>query len=204
MPTPPDRRTSPISGSSPLPRALPLSLAAQWGQPVGTSFLLLFALSLFVSRARFASAEPLPPRVSFSLSASCTCLVRSAFPALVVDRRVRTRARRRVSRPRRPPTRLAPFLEPYQCPAHTPCLISHNFTLSRALPTPPAAAEDPRPRSRPSSSPEIAPSLPELRPEVRHSSPCPISPIVPCVRPILPSPVLGRVSPPCSRGGRPI
>ena len=146
------------------------------------------------------------PRASpfLSLSTSWACLVRSAFPALAVNRRVRTRARRRVSRPRRPPTRLAPFLEPRQCPAHTPRLISHSFTLSRALPMPPASARDPRSHSRPSSSPEIAPSLPELRSEVRHSSSCPISPIVPCVGPILPSPVLSRVSPPCSRGGRPI
>jgi hypothetical protein len=102
------------------------------------------------------------------------------------------------------PTRPAPFLEPRQCPAHTPHLISLGFTLSRALPTPPAAAGDPRPRYRPSSSPETAPSLPELRLEVRHPSPCPISLIVPCVRPISPSPVLDRGGPPCSRGGQPI
>jgi hypothetical protein len=124
--------------------------------------------------------------------------------ALAVDRRVRTRARRRISRPRRPPTCPTPFLEPRQCPAHASRLISRSFTLSRALPTPPAAAGDPRPRSRPSSSPETAPSLPELRLEVRHPSPCPISPIAPCARPISPSPMLGRGGPPCSRGVRPI
>jgi hypothetical protein len=93
---------------------------------------------------------------------------------------------------------------PFWSPAHTPHLISHSFTLSRALPSPPTAAGDPRLCSRPSSSPETAPSLPELRPEVRHPSPCPISLIVLCVRPILPSPMLGRGSLPCSRGGRPI
>jgi hypothetical protein len=97
-----------------------------------------------------------------------------------------------------------PFLEPRPCPAHTPRLISLSFTLSHALPTPLAAARDPRPCSRPSSSPETAPSLPELRPEVRHRSSCPISFIAPCIRPISPSPVLGRGGPPCSRGGRPI
>jgi hypothetical protein len=97
-----------------------------------------------------------------------------------------------------------PFLEPCQCPAHTPHLIWRSFTLSRALPTPPAAARDPRPRSRPSSSLETAPSPPELRPEVRHLSPCPISLIAPCVRSISPSPVLDHGGPPCSRGGRPI
>jgi hypothetical protein len=140
----------------------------------------------------------------FILSTPWACLVSSAFPALAMDRRVRTRARRQVSRPRCPPTRPTPFLEPHQCPTHTPRLISLSFTHSRALPTLPVAAGDPRPRSRPSSSPETAPSLPELRPEVRHPSPCPISPVVPCVRPISPSPVLGRGGPSCSRGGRPI
>jgi hypothetical protein len=162
------------------------------------------SLSLSVSQARFASAESFPPRVPFSLSAPWDCLVSSAFPALVMDRRVRTRARRRVSRPRRPPTRPAPFLEPRQFPAHTPRLISLSFTLSRALLTLPATARDLRPRSRPSSSLETSPSLPELRPEVRHPSPCPISPIAPHVRPISPSPVLGRGGSTCSRGGRPI
>jgi hypothetical protein len=110
----------------------------------------------------------------------------------------------RISRPRRPPTSPAPFLEPRQCPTHTPRLISLSFTLSRALPTLPATAGDPRPCSRPSSSPETAPSLPELLPEVRHPSPYPISSIAPCARPISPSQVLGRGGPPCSRGGRPI
>jgi hypothetical protein len=161
------------------------------------------SLSLPVSWAQFASAEPLPPCVPFTLSVLWTLPVRSTFLAPVVDQRVRTRAHHRISRPRRPPTRPAPFLEPRQCPAH-PHLISLNFTLSRALPSPPAAARDPCLCSRPSSSPETAPSLPELRPEVRHPSPCPIFLIAPCVRPISPSPVLDRGGSPCSRGGRPI
>jgi hypothetical protein len=38
-PAPPDRRTPPVSGSSPLAHALPPSLAAQWGQLVGAGFL---------------------------------------------------------------------------------------------------------------------------------------------------------------------
>jgi hypothetical protein len=138
------------------------------------------------------------PRVPFSLSVPWTLHVRSAFPAPAVDRRVRTRARHRISRPRRP----APFLEPRQCPALAPRLISHTLVLSRALPSPLDVAGDPRPRSRASSSPKTAPSLPELRPEVRHPSPCPISLIVPCVHPISPSPVLGHGGPPCSRGDR--
>jgi hypothetical protein len=165
------------------PRAPSLSLSRGPGSPV---------------------TEPLPRAPLSSLSAPWACPVSSAFSALAVDRRVRTHARRRISRPRRPPTCPAPFLEPRQCPTHTPHLIPRSFTLARALPTPPPAAGDPRPRSQPSSSPETAPSLPELCPEVRHPSPCPISPIVLCVRPISPSPVLGRGGPPCSRGGRPI
>jgi hypothetical protein len=148
--------------------------------------------------------EPLPRASLFSLPAPWTNPASSAFLAPAVDRRLCTRARRRVSRPRRPPTRPTPFLEPRQCPTHTRHLISHSLALSHALPTPLAAAGDPRPHSRPSSSPETAPSLPELRPEVRHSSSCPISLIASCVRPISPSPVLDRGGPPCSRGGRPI
>jgi hypothetical protein len=198
-------RTPLVSGSSPLPRALSLPLSARWGQPVGASFLHPCAPSLSLSRGLGSPvAEPLPRAPLSSLSAPWACPVSSAPSALAVDRRVRIHARRRVSRPRRPPTCTAPFLEPRQCPAHTPRLISHSFTLSRALPTPPAAVGDPRPRSRPSSSPETAPSLPELRPEVRHPSSCPISLIALCVRPISPSPVLGHGGPPCSHGGRPI
>jgi hypothetical protein len=142
-----------------------------------------------------------PARPLF-LSAMWACPVRSAPPALAVDQRVHTRARRRVSWPRRPPTRPTPFLEPRQCPVLAPRLISHNFTLSRALPTPPAAAGDPRPCSRPSKPPETAPDLSELRSEVRRPSPCPIFPIALCARSISTSPVLDRGGPPCSRGGR--
>jgi hypothetical protein len=97
-----------------------------------------------------------------------------------------------------------PFLEPHQCPAHTPRLTSLDFTLSRALHMPPAAAGDPRPRSWPSSSLETAPSLPELCPDVRHLCPCSISLVSLCAWPILASPMLGRGGPPCLRGGRPI
>jgi hypothetical protein len=144
------------------------------------------ALPLSLSRGPRSPVAELLPRVPLflSLSTPWTLLVSSAPSALAVDRRVRTRAHHRISRPRRPPTHPAPFLEPRQCPAHAPCLTSHSFTLFRALPTPPAAAGDPRPRSRPSSSPETAPSLPELRPEVRHPSPCPIFPIALCAWPI--------------------
>jgi hypothetical protein len=117
---------------------------------------------------------------------------------------MRTRACRRISRPRRPPTCLASFLEPRKCPHSLPHLISHRIALSRALPSPLDAAGEPRRRSQPSSSPEIAPSLPELRPEVRHLCPCLISLVSLYARPILASSVLGHGGLPCSRGGRPI
>jgi hypothetical protein len=97
-----------------------------------------------------------------------------------------------------------PYLEPRQCPKHTPHLISRSFALYHALPSAPATAGDLRPHSRPSSSPETAPRLPELCPKVRYPSPCPISLIALCARLISPSPVLGRGGPPCSRSGLPI
>jgi hypothetical protein len=188
-----------------LPRACPPSLARCPVGPICRCQFFSPALSLSVSRAQIASRRAVAPHAPFlSLSAPWACPVSSAPSALAVHLRVHTHARRRLSRPRRPPMRLAPFLEPRQCPAHAPRLISHSFTLSRALPTPPAAVGDPRLRSRPSSSPKTAPSLLELCPEVRHLSPCPIPHIAPCVRPISPSPVLGHGSLPCSRGGRPI
>jgi hypothetical protein len=142
------------------------------------------------------------PRVPFPLSLRCGP-ARSAPPP---PRSPWTGAcaRRWISRPRRPPTRPAPFIEPHHCPALTPRLISHTLALSRALPSPPAAAGDPRLHSRPSSSPETTPSLLKLSPEVRHPSSCPIYPIVHCVRLISPSLVLGRDGPPCLRGGWPI
>jgi hypothetical protein len=154
-----------------LPRARPPSLARCLVGPISRRQFPLPARSLSVSRARITSHRAVAPRAPFSLSAPWACPISSAHSALPMDRRVRTRARHRIPQPRRPPTRLAPFIEPRQCPPHTPHLISHSFTLSRVLPTLSAAAGDPRPRSWPSSSPETAPSLPELRPEVRHPSP---------------------------------
>jgi hypothetical protein len=164
--------------------------------PVGPDYRRQFssprAPSLSVSRARSASRRAVAPHAPFSSLCVVGLPVSSAPSALFVDRRVLTHARRRISRPRRPPTRPAPFLEPRQCPAHNPRLILLSFTLSRALPSSQDTAGDPRPCSRPSSSSETAPSLTELRPEVRHPSPCPISLIAPCVWPISPSPVLAR------------
>jgi hypothetical protein len=142
-PAPSDRRTPPVSGNSPsrapsLPRSLPSG--ASLSAPV-----FFPALPLSLSRGPGPLvAEPLPRTLLSPLSAPWTLPVSSA---LAVDRRVRTRACHRISRPRRPPTRPAPFLEPRQCPAHTPYLISCSFALSRALPTPLAAVRDPCPRS---------------------------------------------------------
>ena len=139
----------PRMSASALPHACPPSLARC---PVGPTYWRQFLhsrapSSLSASRARFTSAEPLPPCVPFSLSAPWACPVSSALPAPAVDRRVRTRARHQISRPRRPPTRPAPFLEPRQRSALAPRLISRSSALSRALPMPPAAAGDPRLRS---------------------------------------------------------
>jgi hypothetical protein len=189
------------------PRARPPYLARFSVGAICRSKFPLPARSLSLSLCLMGPDRQSPSRCPvcpFLLSAPWASPVSSAPSALVVDRRVRTHACHRISRPQRPPTRPTPFLEPRQCPAHAPRLISLSFTLSRALLTPPATAGEPCPRSQPSSSPETAPSLPEFHPEVRHPSPCPISPIPPCVRPISPSPVLGRGSPPCSRGGWPI
>jgi hypothetical protein len=172
--------------------------------PVGLACRCQFssprAPSLSVSRAPSASRRIVAPHTPFS--SLCAVDPTYQFHPLRA-RRGPARAHSRTSSDfsaTTPPTRPAPFLEPRQCPAHTHHLILRSIALSRALPMPPAAAGDPRPRSWPSSSPETAPSLPE----VRHSPLCPISLIVPCVRPISPSPVLGRGGPPCSRGGRPI
>ena len=70
-----------------------------------------------------------PPHAPFSLSTPWACLVRSAFLTPAVDQRVRTRARRRVSRPRRPPTHPAPFLEPR---AHLSPHFAQLHPLSRS------------------------------------------------------------------------
>jgi hypothetical protein len=66
-----------------------------------------------------------------------------------------------------------------------------------------AAAGDPRPRSRPSSSSKTALSLPELHPEVRHLSPCLIFPYCALCSANFGSPVLDHDGPVCSRGVRP-
>jgi hypothetical protein len=162
------------------------------------------SLSLSVSRARSASRRDVAPHAPFSslYTVDPTCQFRTlracrgparAHSRTSLDFSATTLAHAPSSLLRAPPV-----------PRAHPHLILRSFALSRALPTPLAAAGDPQPRSRPSSSPKTAPSLPELRPKVRHPSLCPISLIAPCVRPISPLPVLGRGGPPCSRGGRSI
>jgi hypothetical protein len=146
-------------------------------------------------------AEPLPARPLFSL-----CAVDP--PCQFRPPRARRGLARAHSRPSPDFLATTPahvpssLLRAPPVPHSLPCLISHNIVLSHALPSPPDAAGDLRPRSRPSSSPQTAPSLPELRPEVRHLCPCLISLVSLCARLILASPVLGRGGPPCSRGGR--
>jgi hypothetical protein len=113
--------------SRPLSLALSLPIGTSRSAPVTSP-----VRSLSVSRARFASRRAVAPRVLFSLAAPWTCLVSSTFLAPAVDQRVRTRPHRRVSRPRRPPTHPALFLEPRQCP-RTPLTSFRTTSTSLAL-----------------------------------------------------------------------
>jgi hypothetical protein len=111
-PAPSDRRTPPVSGSSPS-HAPSLSRSLPAGANLSASVFFTRALPLSLSRGPGSQvAEPLPRVPLSSLSAPWACPVSSAPSTLAVDRRVRTRTRRRISRPQRPPTRPAPFLEP--------------------------------------------------------------------------------------------
>jgi hypothetical protein len=105
-----------------LPHAPSLSRSLPSGADLSAPVSLARALPLSLSLSRGSGspvAEPLPRAPLSSLSAPWTLHVSFAFSALVVDRRVRTHACRWVSRPRRPPTCPAPFIEPRQCPTHT-------------------------------------------------------------------------------------
>jgi hypothetical protein len=178
-----------LSAAVPLSRATSLSrsLPSRANLSAPVFFTRAFPLSLCLTGPVRQSPSRCPARPLFSLCAvGLLCQFR-----LPRSHRGPASAHSRTS---------SSLLRARQCPTHAPRLISHSFTLSRTLPTPPTATGDPCPRSQPLSSPETAPSLPELRPKVRHPSPCPISPIAPCVRPISPSPVLRRGGSPCSRG----
>ena len=198
----PDRQTPPVNGGSPscapsLSRSLPGG--ANLSAPV--SFARSLSLSLSLSHGPGSLVPSHCPRASPFLS-----LRRG--PALSVS-----------------PSPLSPWTG--ECalahgagfsattPAHAPSSLLRappvpalapppHFAQHRPLSCSALAARDPCPRSRPSSSLETAPSLPELRPEVRHLYPCPIFPIALCARPISASPAFGHGGPPCSRGGRPI
>jgi hypothetical protein len=204
VPAPPDRRTSPVSGGSPS-CAPSFSRSLTSGADISVPVSFARSLSLCVSRGPGSPVPSRCPRASpfLSLRRGPALSIPPSPLSPWTGECAHAHVTRFLGHDACPRAQL-PFLEPRQCPAHTPRLTSLDFSLSRALPTLPAAAGDPRPHSRPSSSPESAPSLPELRPDVRHPSSCPISSIAPCARPISPSPVLGRGGPSCSRGGRPI
>jgi hypothetical protein len=202
---PPDRRARLSAAAFTPARALSLSrplpagadLSALVASPVRVPLLSLSRGSVL------PGVEPLPTRPLFSLRRGPSLSVPPSPPSPWTGACALAHVARILdhdTRPRAPSS----LLEPYQSPHSLPRLISHNSTLSRALPTPPNTAGDPRLLPRPSSSPETAPSYLQLRPEVRHLCPCLISPISLCARPILASPVLGRGGPPRPRSGRPI
>jgi hypothetical protein len=102
-----------LSAADPLSRACSLSRSLPSGADLSVLVFFTRALPLSLSRGPGSPvAESLPRAHLSSLSAPWACPVSSAPSVLAVDRRVRTRARRRISRPRRPPTRPAPFLKP--------------------------------------------------------------------------------------------
>jgi hypothetical protein len=196
-PAPSDRRTPPVSGSSPS-RAPSLSRSLPSGADLSTPVFLPLALSLCLAGPDRQSPIRCPAH-PFSL---CAVGLPCQFCPLRAHRgpacaHSRTSPDFSATTPAHAPSSLlrAPLVP---C-AHPSPHFAQLHPLSRS-----ARAASRHPCSRPSSSLETAPSLPELRPEVRHPFPCPISPIAPCARPILPSPVLGHGGSPCSRGGRSI
>jgi hypothetical protein len=197
---PPDRRAPPVSGSF-LSRAP--SLYAHWGRPVSAGFFTRVLLLSLPRGPGSSVAEPLPraPLSSLSPRRGPSLLDLPSLRPPWTGECALAHVARFLGHDARP---RAALLRAPPVPRTRPRLISHSIALSRALPSLPHAAGDLRPRSRPSSSPETVPSLPELRPEVRHLCPCLISLVSLCALPILASPVLGRGGPPCSHGGQPI
>jgi hypothetical protein len=201
VPAPLDRRTPPVSGSSPS-RVPSLSRSLLYGADLSApvSFARSLSISLYLAGLVRQCRAIAPARPLFSL---CAMGLSCQF-CLLCARRGPARAHSRTSlgfsatTPAHAPNSL------FRAPPVPRTRPSPHFARPRPLSRSALAARDPSRRSRPSSWPETAPSLPELRPEVRHPSPCPIPLIAPCVRPISPSPVLDRGDPPCSRGGRPI
>jgi hypothetical protein len=204
VPARPRRLTGgPRLSAAVLPRARPPSLARC---PVGPICRRQFpspahSLSLSVSRAWIASRQVVAPSTPF-------------FSLYVMGLPCQFRPLRAHRGPARAHSRTSPDFSAMM-PAHAPSSLLRAPPVPRAQPSPHFSQLHPLsrsthaagvscPRSWPTSSPETAPNLPELHPEVRHLSPCPISSIAPCVRPISSSSVLGRGGPPCSRGGRSI
>jgi hypothetical protein len=102
-------------------RALPLSLAAQWGRPIGASFLRPFALSLSLCLAgpvRQCRAVA-PARPLFSLCARGPALSVPPSPLSPwTGECALTHVAGFLGHDARPCAQL-PFLEPRQCPAQT-------------------------------------------------------------------------------------
>jgi hypothetical protein len=158
------------------------------------------SLSLSVSWAQIASRRVVAPRASFF--SLCVVGLPCQFRPL--------RARRGLARAH---SHTSPDFSA-TTPAHAPSSLLRAPLVPRAHPSPhftqlhplSRSAHDASRRRRPAPAflaiqlDGAAPSLPEMR----HPSLCPISLIVPYVRSISPSSVLGRGGPPCSRGGRPI
>jgi hypothetical protein len=156
-----------------------------------------------VLRPRSSPRAPFDPRALLAHLPSSICAL---CPALSLslslcprEPRTSATAHRRSSLVPWPP--LCPC--PVQCHGELRLAVSYSGHPS-VCPLPPCCARstltgavlaqsEPR-RRRPEAPPHPRRplSVPEFAPEVRHPSPCLISPIVPCVRPISPSPMLGR------------
>jgi hypothetical protein len=110
--------------SPPLSRSLPTGgdLSAPVSSPARFSSLCLAGLV-----RQLLSHCPTRP---FSLSAPWTLPVISALPVPAVDQRVRTRARRRISRPRRPPHAPSSLL---RAPPEPALALPPHFTQHRPL-----------------------------------------------------------------------
>jgi hypothetical protein len=122
-----------LSTAVPLSRAPSLSRSLPSGAnlSVPVSFARSLSLSLCLAGPVRQCRAVVPAR-PFLLTVSWACPISSTPSALAVDRRVRTRARRRVSRSRHPPTRPAPLLRAPPVPrAHPSPHFAQLHPLSR-------------------------------------------------------------------------
>jgi hypothetical protein len=159
--------------------------------------------SLSASRARSTRHRAVTAAHPFSLSLCAVGLRCQLCPPRARRGPARTHSRTSPGSSATTPahTPLSLF-EPRSCPHSLPRLISRSPAPAPALLTPPDLAGDSRQPPRPSSSPETAPSQPELCPDVRHPFPCSDSPISLCLQPILASPKFGCGGPPHPHGDR--